>query len=915
MASINTNLLSLTGQANLGRSQSSLATAMERLSSGLRVNSAKDDAAGQAIGNRLTSQITGRAMAQRNANDGVSLSRTAEGALDGINEKLQRVRELTVQGLNGTLNQIDRDAIQAEINLNLMEIDRINEQARYNGIPLLDGQAGVVNLQVGANDAQTLGIDLRPPGFSVNALGLEEFNISGIPGKVSPVHTLDRLSQNIVLTNEGTTVTYSLDGSIMAEGSKLMRQGSAGSYFVQTEEDGKAMHYLASKEAHSTTFTRSSTVDVTADPNIFYRETETATGNSLNNATYLDNSGNSISGQLVLGADNGDTDFYLRTVEGGETFYYRAVVTSESQRQGLYQAGDEVVVSIAQDAERFSTLDYSGISEVRTIPLAGNIDFENADGTAFNLGSSPVLVEADNGCFVRVEDDGGYLYYAVVTVTTVLEVDEVTVKVASEHALTTRSFSPLDPENSVDTDSYDPDEYDIEVAFLNEEGSAVTGWTLFGSDGEYFVQPDGESFYYRATAPDVSKTAAPVTDDEGNVTQKGTVTVTIQASDSLARHTEEAPSGTISEPTHSPVIASDANGIREDTTLVQGADNRYYLLRENAAPSFDTYEPVNLVTVVDSDGNQSISVTSIGSERARSDFDTVDEMTRTPDVLLANAEEINNLLEDSELVVDQTGRYYLRTIENDSAVFHYVTVTTTLQSNGEYSLEFSPGDVARRLDDVLMVDGTSTVALDPASPPNVEVTYVDVSGRVHSNVLGRDDNGNYIMRIADDGASDYKIATLVEMDELDDTLISTDGNYLIRTVNGTGEVIIYYALSFNNIITQAENDYYTPIVITETGDEIRLRTPEDPLATLDRAIARVDKKRSHLGAMENRLGSVIESHETTNINLAAARSRIMDTDYAVEVANITKSQILQQAGTSMLAQANQVPQNVLSLLD
>ncbi|MCD6437915.1 MAG: flagellin FliC, partial [Halomonas sp.] len=107
---------------------------------------------------------------------------------------------------------------------------------------------------------------------------------------------------------------------------------------------------------------------------------------------------------------------------------------------------------------------------------------------------------------------------------------------------------------------------------------------------------------------------------------------------------------------------------------------------------------------------------------------------------------------------------------------------------------------------------------------------------------------------------------------------------------------------------------HTRLQIRENGDDFRLRVPRNPLAALDKAIGMVDSKRSYLGATENRLASVIEGNQLTATNLTAAQSRIMDADYAVEVANMTRAQILQQAGTSVLAQANQVPQNVLSLL-
>jgi len=126
MSVINTNITSMIGQQNLSKSQNDLTTSMERLSSGLRINSAKDDAAGQAIANRMTAQITGLSQAQRNANDGISIAQTAEGALNQVNDNLQRVRELAVQAQNGTNSADDLTSIQDEINQRLEEIDRIS---------------------------------------------------------------------------------------------------------------------------------------------------------------------------------------------------------------------------------------------------------------------------------------------------------------------------------------------------------------------------------------------------------------------------------------------------------------------------------------------------------------------------------------------------------------------------------------------------------------------------------------------------------------------------------------------------------------------------------------------------------------------------------------------------------------------
>jgi len=161
MASIiNTNIGSLTAQRNLAMSQSTLATAMQRLSSGLRINSAKDDAAGLAISERFTTQIRGLNQAARNANDGISLSQTAEGALGEMNNNLQRIRELAVQSANSTNSSSDRLALDAEVQQRLAEIDRVASQTTFNGQKILDGSFGNATFQVGADVGQTISVGL-----------------------------------------------------------------------------------------------------------------------------------------------------------------------------------------------------------------------------------------------------------------------------------------------------------------------------------------------------------------------------------------------------------------------------------------------------------------------------------------------------------------------------------------------------------------------------------------------------------------------------------------------------------------------------------------------------------------------------------------------------------------------------------
>src|SRR5947208_9065145 len=153
---INTNIASLNAQRNLNTSQTALSVSLQRLSSGLRINSAKDDAAGLAIPERFTSPIRGLNQAARNANDGISLAQTAEGALSSVSDNLQRMRELAVQSANATNSASDRAALQQEVSQLSSEIDRVATQTQFNGINLLDGTFTAQQFQVGANAGQTI---------------------------------------------------------------------------------------------------------------------------------------------------------------------------------------------------------------------------------------------------------------------------------------------------------------------------------------------------------------------------------------------------------------------------------------------------------------------------------------------------------------------------------------------------------------------------------------------------------------------------------------------------------------------------------------------------------------------------------------------------------------------------------------
>ena len=158
--SINTNVASLNAQRNLNRSQGLLNQSLERLSTGLRINSAKDDAAGLAISERFTTQIRGLNQAARNASDGISLAQTTESALGELTNNLQRIRELAIQSVNATNSASDRAALNSEVQERIAEVDRIAKQTNFNGVKVLDGSFGTAVFQVGANVGETISVSL-----------------------------------------------------------------------------------------------------------------------------------------------------------------------------------------------------------------------------------------------------------------------------------------------------------------------------------------------------------------------------------------------------------------------------------------------------------------------------------------------------------------------------------------------------------------------------------------------------------------------------------------------------------------------------------------------------------------------------------------------------------------------------------
>ncbi|SFX49708.1 flagellin [Kosakonia radicincitans] len=343
---INTNALSLVAQNNLNKSQSSLGTAIERLSSGLRINSAKDDAAGQAIANRFTSNINGLTVAARNANDGISIAQTTEGALNEINDNLQNIRRLSVQAQNGTNSDSDRQSIQDEINARLDEINRISEQTEFNGVKVLSKDQ-TLSIQVGSNDGQTIDIQLNQMDSST--LGMDDFTIAnGVDAS-----TLTDATTVKVDTGAKYDVSTITDTDAAGKAADDVVEGDDGNIYVKSGSD----YFLATTDATgAVTFDSASTA-----------ATGVTMGNSVAGDAVMFDKAPDVSGITGTLKTDGEGNYYVEDANGAltaATVDDAGVVTDSGKAVSTAQATEDPLTKIDEALAQVDEL-RSGLGAVQ----------------------------------------------------------------------------------------------------------------------------------------------------------------------------------------------------------------------------------------------------------------------------------------------------------------------------------------------------------------------------------------------------------------------------------------------------------------------------------------------------------------------------------------------------------------------
>ncbi|WP_081742902.1 hypothetical protein [Candidatus Sodalis pierantonius] len=313
-----TNILSMAAQNNLNKSQASLGSAIQRLSSGWRINSAKDDAAGQAIANRFTSLINGLTQSSLNANDGISVAQTAEGAINEINENLHAIRRLTVQVKStAMISEADKKSIQNEIGKRLDEIDRIAAQTEFNGVRILSKNQNL-SIQVGANDGETVDIELKQ--LDTKELGIDTFSVVQVVKssdiKTEQTDNVDNWAKPTIEFAGTAADKIDIDGKVYRKGLQyyVKKSGTEEYYKAQTGNSGAGNAKLTYTAAAATKVEADAAEGMAPSPQDVKTGTTSVTP-PAGMTVHACEDKSVQSGYVLKGTDNGEPVYYSASID------------------------------------------------------------------------------------------------------------------------------------------------------------------------------------------------------------------------------------------------------------------------------------------------------------------------------------------------------------------------------------------------------------------------------------------------------------------------------------------------------------------------------------------------------------------------------------------------------------------------
>jgi len=809
---INTNIASLNAQRNLDKSQSANQTALQRLSSGLRINSAKDDAAGLAISTRFTSQIKGLDVAVRNAGDGIALAQTAEGALGSMNDSLQRIRELSVQSANATNSDVDRDALQAEVEQLVAEISRTADETDFNGRSLLDGSFSA-SFQVGANAGQT--IDVSIAELTTDKLGSSDqagVSAQGVDNKLE--------NGDLVINGENIRASVSGDDNLSFADNEMSGIAKAAAINESSAETG---------------------VTATVDENVVLGS-KMEVGDNASGGETITLNGVDIAIQGTDGSDDAD----LAATRGSVI----AAINAKADQTGVTASdggNDGGVILTAEDGRNITLtaaaendLGQYGLADEATGATTTETSYAGFTLTAENANTDIVITGGNgtgNGDLTNAGLSAGtYSAQTAVTSSTVQEVGAT-----ADDGLVTDAAAAVAATTLVGT------QYGLTIA--NAATADVAGINGALSDAGF-----SEFEVTAANVTDVRQAVAGAAASEKRLADGDLVIndVAIQASSSLDDTASDTSAATSDAAASGIAIAAAINKSSEQTGV--SATVNETVLTGGSQPA----------ALLDGAGN-AYAATDIGSSL---------QLT------------VNGV----DVTLTETGDYEKNKAAAITAINEVSGQTGVIASDNGESLTLTAAD-GRNIS--LFADSATA-----SESINDNDTSIGNFGLSADNV-GQDTGaaGDDEFTYADGAKTTYSTVTL-------------DSASAFTVENGTSGA---KGLSDSGLVAGTFGGGEDGQAISDI-DISTVDGANKALVAVDNAIAQVASQRADLGAVQNRMETTVSNLQVTSENLNAANSRIQDADFASETAELQRTNVLQQAGISVLAQANAAGQSVLSLL-
>ena len=997
MNTVNTNISALIAQKNMQEQNRDMDAAMQRLSSGLRINTAADDAAGSAIASTMEAQIKSLGVAIRNSNDAISMTQTAEGALGEMENILQRVRELSVQAGNSTLNASDRKMIQSEVTALLDEIDSIASKTNFNGVKLLDGSKESLTFQTGINAEDSLKVDLQ--NSDSKALGLK-FS-SGVT---------EFTSERVTKTNYAATDASVAVGDVKLNGANMF----ASAFSTNLSSDGDAAKTIATA-INANTGVHGAVADafnsLTSAAKGTYNQTAKFTINSntvelaSSYAELVDNITESVSG--VKAVLNGDNTVTLSNTDGSEIVIAETTGNTGAADVGFTAGtytgmfslknidGSTVKVEAGNEPNGY-TGGLGTISDVHGFGLnevtaAGVVQTDIVSGDA--LVADELLIngvkigKSDNGqakslaaAINALTEEHGVTATAKTEVALDLDLSKIPTS-SSGFAINGNAVSLVGAVSLADiADKVNAKNVGDVRAAANASGQLVLTSST-GSDIKVEGMSGG-SFIRRYT--DIAGTKG----YEGILSDTYDVNGLVETTDIAAAgdYTLAGDLGT-SQDLNGVVVVTATADESGKTFTITGTDYDGNVMTEtivgpkaNNEQEYGTkvFKTVSNVHVDGDVANIQIGIAGTGKDR--------DSLVTAEDVTANGTYTLSGVLADSKNL-DAFITVY--SAADDSTATEHVVVTGT-DRFGNYLREEIQGTNAgeavstKRFGTVTQIhsegnlgsvqigtqrhlgNGTAAIVastdiaaagaytLDGAFKDYTDLGAViefasaaDDSGRTFT-IVGKGMMGQDLSETLTGGNTTtvtslnvYASITSIHADA------STAGAVVINartaydsfTVRGnlemssaTGTPIKIDTVSQDHIVglgsgpstSNFADDTLQKIGAQSQSSEVEtiaqdlsvetLANANKSLDLIDKAIVTVSSFRSSFGAIENRLDAAINNLSTLKVNTQASQSRIQDADFASETTSLTKSQILAQAATSMLAQANASKQNLLALL-